>query len=114
MFEHKREKLASKEIYRKRLIKYSFISVLMITGSLLIGILGYHYIAHLEWIDAFMNAAMILGGMGPVDEITDNSARIFAGCYAIFCGVAFLLSMGVIVTPIVHRFYHKFHLEIKD
>lgn len=114
MFEHKKAKLATREVYRRRLVKYSVMSMMILIVSLLVGILGYHFIARLEWIDAFMNAAMILGGMGPVDPLPDKTAMIFAGCYAIFCGVAFLLSMGVVVTPIVHRFYHKFHLEIKD
>lgn len=114
MFEHKTEPLAGGKVYRARIVKYSFISLFMLIGSLLVGVLGYHFIARLEWIDAFMNAAMILGGMGPVDPLPDKAAMIFAGCYAIFCGVIFLLSMGVIISPIVHRFYHKFHLEIKD
>jgi hypothetical protein len=72
---------------------------------------GYHFFEGLRWIDAFANAAMILSGMGPLDPIKTNAGRLFAGFYAIFSGVAFLTTVGVLLAPVVHRFLHRFHLE---
>jgi hypothetical protein len=80
-------------------------------GSLTLGTFGYHWIARLPWIDALLNAAMILTGMGPVNEMKTNSAKLFASAYALFSGVAFLSTMAVLVAPVVHRFLHKFHAE---
>jgi len=113
-FEHSKAKLASRKLFRKRMIKFGFISSSIFIFSLSIGILGYHYIAHLPWVDSFLDASMILGGMGPVDVLTTNGAKIFAGCYALFSGVAFLSSMALFLTPILHRFLHKFHLDIDE
>lgn len=114
MFEHSRTRLASKKVFRKRLIKFSLISISIFTVSLAIGILGYHYLAELGWVDSFLNASMILGGMGPVDMLKSRSAKIFAGLYSLFSGVAFLSSMALFLTPILHRFLHKFHLDVDD
>ncbi len=114
MFEHKRAKLASSKEYRSRLIKFSLISVGIFIFALGIGIAGYMGYGHMNLIDAFYNASMILGGMGPPDPIINPPARIFAGMYALFCGIVFLLSMGIVITPIVHRFMHKFHVDTKD
>jgi hypothetical protein len=72
---------------------------------------GYHFIEGLPWIDAFANAAMILSGMGPLDPIKTAAGRLFAGVYAIFSGVAFLSTVGILLAPVVHRSLHKFHLE---
>jgi hypothetical protein len=114
VLEHRKAKLASPQEFRKRLLKFSLISALIFTVSLVIGVLGYHYLGRLGWVDSFMNASMILGGMGPVDPLPDNTAKMFAGVYALFCGVAFLLGMGIVITPIAHRFFHKFHADIND
>lgn len=114
IFEHRRSKVAPVKVFRKRLIKFSLIGTGMFIVSLFIGVLGYHILGKESWVDAFMNASMILGGMGPVDPLPDDSAKIFAGIYALFSGVAFLLGMGVIITPVVHRFFHKFHADIDD
>jgi hypothetical protein len=114
MFEHSASKLATREKFKSRVFKSLMISVGIFAFSLLIGIFGYHYIAGLGWTDAFMNASMILGGMGPVDILTTKASKLFAGFYALFSGVAFLSGMAVIVTPLLHRFLHKFHLETDD
>lgn len=114
MFEHNKARLASKEQFRSRLMKFTFISAVIFIFSLSIGILGYHFIAGLRWVDSFLNASMILGGMGPVDLLASDPAKIFAGCYSLFSGVAFLSSMAIFLTPILHRFLHKFHLDIDD
>jgi len=83
----------------------------VVVGSLLIGMVGYHIFEHMGWIDSFANASMILSGMGPLGELKTAAGKIFAGCYALFSGVAFLTSVGLVFAPIFHRFLHKFHLE---
>jgi hypothetical protein len=79
--------------------------------SLGIGMAGYHVFEKMSWLDAFANASMILSGMGPLAPVQSNGGKIFAGCYALFSGIAFLSSVGVIFAPVFHRFIHKFHLE---
>ena len=82
--------------------------------SLGLGIAGYHWIGHLPWVDAFLNASMILAGMGPVDPLEGAPAKLFASVYALFSGVVFLSSVGVLVTPVAHRMIHWLHLELTD
>ena len=74
---------------------------------------GYHYSEDMPWIDAYVNAAMILSGMGPVTELHTNAGKIFAGSYALFSGIIFLVVIAVILAPLFHRFLHKFHLQDK-
>jgi len=80
-------------------------------GALGLGMLGYHFFERLPWIDAFANASMILSGMGPLATIQTSEGKIFAGCYALFSGLAFITIVGVIFAPVFHRFLHTFHLE---
>jgi hypothetical protein len=114
MFEHTKARLAPRPKFRKRLLIAGLLSFTIFTSSLLIGVFGYHYLAELPWVDSFLNASMILGGMGPVDLLKNDASKIFAGCYSLFSGVAFLSSMAIFLTPILHRFLHKFHLDIED
>ena len=79
----------------------------------MIGVIGYRYIAHAEWIDAFHNASMILSGMGPVIEIKNASGKIFSSFYALFSGVVFITNIGVILAPAAHRLFHRLHLQEK-
>ncbi|MBI4211924.1 MAG: hypothetical protein HY540_04720 [Deltaproteobacteria bacterium] len=111
MFEHHRHPLLSREEYFKRLLKNFGVAAIIIAIALGIGILGYHVFGRLPWIDAFLNASMILTGMGPVDTMTTPSAKIFASCYALFSGIAFLSIIVIVLAPIIHRFLHTFHLE---
>lgn len=76
-----------------------------------IGMLGYHFLEHYGWVDSYVNAAMILSGMGPLDPIKTEAGRIFAGTYALFSGVAFLTTVGFFLMPVLHRLLHKLHLE---
>jgi hypothetical protein len=85
-------------------------SLAMIAVALGMGIGGYHWIAGLGWIDSVLNAAMILGGMGPVDRLETTGAKLFAAAYAIFSGLVFISVMGVVLAPVMHRIIHKFHL----
>jgi hypothetical protein len=116
MFEHHTDPLASSSEFRQRLMRFGSFATGIILLSLGIGILGYHYIVHLPWVDSLLNAAMLLGGMGPVDTIDLDTTpeKLFASFYALFSGVVFLVAVGVIATPIFHRFLHRFHLEIED
>lgn len=84
----------------------------IIALSLGVGVVGYHGLAGLPWLDALLNAAMILTGMGPVDAITTTRGKVFATFYALFSGIAFLSVMAVLIAPIVHRFLHRFHLDL--
>ncbi|HXU12582.1 MAG TPA: hypothetical protein VN898_11500 [Candidatus Binatia bacterium] len=84
----------------------------LVSGSLALGVLGYHLLAGLSWIDALVNASMILTGMGPVNEMTTVGAKLFASFYALFSGVAFLTIVAVLLAPAVHRFLHRFHLDL--
>lgn len=114
MFEHRKSLLATQKQFRNRLLKAGTISFFIFLISLLAGIIGYHFSADFDWVDSFLNASMILGGMGPVGELPNNASKIFAGCYALFSGVAFISSMAIFITPILHRFLHKFHLDEDD
>lgn len=84
----------------------------IIAVSLGLGVLGYHELAGLPWVDALLNAAMILTGMGPVNEISTIRGKLFATCYALFSGIAFLSVVAVLFAPVMHRFLHRFHLEL--
>ena len=86
---------------------------LTIAVALYAGMVGYHYLAGLGWVDSFLNASMILGGMGPVNELHSNAAKLFAGCYALFSGLLFIVIMGVLFAPIFHRILHHFHIDSK-
>jgi len=83
----------------------------IIAGSLGIGILGYRFLEHFNWIDALLNASMILGGMGPVGELKTTAGKIFASFYALYSGLIVLVAAGVIFAPVLHRFLHRFHLD---
>lgn len=110
MYERKDELLASPQIFARRLALNGLIGALLLAFSLGIGMLGYHFLENLSWIDSLLNASMILGGMGPVDPMKTNAGKIFASFYAIYSGVILLASVGILIAPIFHRFLHHFHL----
>ena len=112
--EHKTSKLLSRRDFVVRLGWFWLFGCLFLAFSLGIGTLGYHVTANLNWVDAFLNASMILTGMGPVDKLETNVSKLFASFYAIFSGVSFLTFCGVLFTPIYHRFMHQFHLDLGD
>jgi hypothetical protein len=111
MFEHHKQPLLSREEFFWRSIRYAFWAFLLVLVSWLIGILGYHGFEHLPWLDSVLNAAMILGGMGPVNALQTNAGKIFASFYALFSGMVFLVAVGVLLAPTLHRVMHKFHLK---
>lgn len=113
-FEHNSEPLLSSQLYAKRIINHFSFGFVIILVSLLIGIAGYHFFEGIGWIDSLLNASMILGGMGPVTELKTDAGKIFASFYALFSGIIFLVTVGIIFAPIVHRFLHRLHLKKKQ
>jgi hypothetical protein len=111
VFEHRLSPLLPLPAFRARLLKMAALGLALIAASLAVGMLGYHYIAGQTWPDSYLNAAMILSGMGPVGDLKSTASKIFAGSYALYSGLALILIAGIILSPIVHRFLHKFHLE---
>jgi hypothetical protein len=111
MAEHRKDQLLPRREFVRRLGGSVAAGAVLIVFSLSIGMLGYHFLGGLAWIDAFLDSAMILSGMGPLSPLHSDAAKLFAGCYAIYCGIALLATTGVILTPVIHRSLHKFHLE---
>ncbi|ADV48737.1 hypothetical protein Celal_1424 [Cellulophaga algicola DSM 14237] len=100
--------------FAKRVIKYAVFATILLAFSLGIGVLGYHYIGTLNWIDSIYNASMILTGMGPVDEMKTDAAKLFASSYAIFSGVIFLSTVAIFFAPFAHRLMHLLRIEDID
>jgi hypothetical protein len=113
MFEHHHEPLLPKRKFFWRVLKYTLFSVALIVASLLVGIVGYHAFGELSWVDSFLNAAMLMGGMGPTSTLQTEAGKIFAGIYALYCGMVLLIAVAIFAAPIFHRFLHHFHLEKK-
>ena len=111
MYEHRSKPLLSRRQFAARLARYAALGITFIFISLGIGMVGYHVLEKMDWVDSFANASMILSGMGPLGELKTTAGKIFAGCYALFSGVAFLTSIGVVFAPVYHRFLHRFHME---
>jgi hypothetical protein len=111
MFEHRTKPLLPRKEYFRRIVRHAALGFAIIVVALGIGMTGYHFFEKLPWIDAFVNAAMILSGMGPVATLQTDGGKIFAGCYALFSGLALIAILGIIFAPVVHRSLHKFHLE---
>ncbi len=112
--ERRHQPLAPRRVFVRRVLLYLAFSISIIACSLGIGILGYHYTEGLSWLDSLLNASMILGGMGPVDALRTDAGKLFASFYALFAGMVFLVAVGVVFAPIVHRFLHTFHVAPDD
>jgi hypothetical protein len=97
-----------------RLAHSGIIAIALIAVSLFIGMSGYHLFEGLSWIDAFLNASMLLGGMGPVNAPATSGGKLFAGLYALYCGLAVIVVAGVILAPVAHRILHRFHFERRN
>jgi hypothetical protein len=111
MFERRSHQLASRGLFLRRVLRNVLVACLLLGVSWAIGIMGYHELEGLSWLDAALNAAMILSGMGPVDILHAASAKVFASFYALYSGVVFLAVAALIFAPIAHRLLHRFHLE---
>jgi hypothetical protein len=95
----------------RRVFGHAAAAIALVVGSLLIGMWGYYHYERLPLRDAFLNAAMLLGGMGPVDAPESNGGKVFAGLYALYAGLVFLVSVALVLAPVVHRVLHRFHLK---
>ena len=111
MIEHRYRPLLPRPLFYRRVARNAAFGLAFILVSLGIGMVGYHATEKLPWLDAFLNAAMILSGMGPVASLQTSAGKFFAGCYALYSGLALVTSIGIIFAPVFHRFLHKFHLE---
>jgi hypothetical protein len=112
-FEHRQDKLAPWSVFLWRLARFFCFGLLMIGAALFIGVAGYHWIAGFDWINSLLEASMILGGMGPVngDHLATRASKVFASGYALFSGLVFIAAMSIILSPVIHRFMHTFHLD---
>jgi hypothetical protein len=110
--ERKGRPLASIRVFLWRLGRNFIATLGIVAFSLTLGTLGYHYLGHVGWVDGFLNASMILTGMGPVDRMESTDGKLFAAFYALYSGLAFLTMVAVLITPIYHRFIHSFNLEV--
>ena len=111
MYERPSQPLLTTRAYLRRQVVHILIAMTMIFGSLFMGVIGYHGLEGFSWIDSLVNASMILGGMGPVNELHTSYGKLFASFYALYSGIIFLIAAGVMVVPLFHRFLHRFHLE---
>ena len=112
MGEHHLHPLAPRKVFLRRLGRTATLAGLLIFGSLTMGVLGYHFLGDLSWLDSILNASMILAGMGPVNPIPTPSGKLFASGYALFSGVALLSSVAVLIAPVIHRILHRYHLDL--
>jgi hypothetical protein len=113
VFEHRSKPLLPRREFIKRMIFFALLSAGFTIFSLLLGMIGYRIFEDFSWVDAFVNAAMLMGGMGPVNELHSDAGKIFAGFYSMYCGLVFILAVGLLVAPIFHRFLHRFHLDLE-
>lgn len=111
MYEHRTQPLLPRAKFAQRVARHGGIAFVAVILALLSGVMGYHYFAHLGWIDALVNASMILGGMGPVNVMTSDRAKVFASVYALFSGLFFIGLLAVLLVPFAHRLLHRLHLE---
>jgi hypothetical protein len=111
MYESRKDRPIAGHRFARRLALHAAVAVGVLFGSLLLGMAGYAYFEGLAWRDAFLNAAMLLGGMGPVDKLRTEGGKLFAGVYALYAGMVFLVVASLILAPVVHRVLHTFHWD---
>ena len=111
MYEHRSKPPVSRRRFLRRVLLHFAAAMVLLIGSIAIGMAGYTYYEHLAWRDAFLNTAMLLGGMGPVDPPRTNGGKLFAGLYALYAGLVFLITAALLFTPVLHRLLHKFHWD---
>ena len=109
MYEPKTHPLIPRHLFIRRVLLHFVVALALLLASLMLGMAGYEYFEQLPWRDAFLNSAMLLGGMGPVDAPRTNGGKLFAGLYALYAGLVFLVAVGLVFAPVVHRVMHKFH-----
>jgi hypothetical protein len=110
-YEHRSQPLISRRQFARRVWLHFLVASGIVLMSLIIGMAGYHVLARFSWLDSFLNASMLLGGMGPVGDIPTSSGKIFAGMYALYAGLVLIAASAVMLTPVLHRLLHRFHWE---
>lgn len=113
-FEHHSQALLPLEEFASRMFASAGVAMTLIALSLLIGMFGYHKLEHLGWLDSFLNASMLLGGMGPIHIPATDGGKLFAGFYALYSGLAVVMVTGIVLAPIAHRILHRFHIDERD
>src|SRR5207247_9190508 len=109
MYDRRKQRLLSRFEFGKRVGRQALVAVVVLVFGLGIGVAGYHWLAHLNWIDSLLNASMILRGIAPVDPLPTNAAKLFASFYALFSGLSFIGIVSVLLAPFVHRMVHRFY-----
>ncbi len=113
-YESKHEPLLSHWDFIQRFGKNLLLAAILVLESLGVGMCGYHFLESMSWLDSFVNASMILSGMGPAATLATPGGKLFAGCYALYSGLALVMISGLLIAPVVHRAFHRFHLEADD
>lgn len=113
-YEHARHRLLPWPVFLRRAAIHALVACGGVVVAVAIGTIGYHALGGLQWVDAFLNASMILSGMGPVDKLETSAAKIFAACYALFSGLVFIALMGLVLAPWAHRVLHKMHMDEEE
>jgi hypothetical protein len=111
MYEHRKQRPLTRSQFAVRVLAHVSMAAGAIAVALSAGVCGYHFVAGLNWVDALLNASMILGGMGPVDPLHGDAAKVFASFYALFSGLAFIAVLAVLLAPFLHRLMHRLHME---
>lgn len=110
-YESKADVPLTRAVFLKRMLLHVLLAIVLLALSLGMGMIGYRCLERLSWLDAFLNSAMLLGGMGPVDEPVTPGGKLFAGLYALYAGLVFIVSAALMLTPVAHRVLHKFHWD---
>jgi hypothetical protein len=111
-FERRYQPLLSRREFAWRYVRWITVALIILIVSLTAGVCGYHFLEGIPWIDSLLNASMILGGMGPVDTLKTKAGKLFASFYALYSGLLLISLAGLMLTPLIHRFLHRFHLEL--
>ena len=114
MYEHQSAPLLSHRRFVRRLLSHLLWACVLVAVSLVLGTIGYHWLGRMSWIDGFLNAAMLLGGMGPIGDVPTNSGKLFAGLFALYAGLVLIGVTTVVLAPVLHRILHIVHLEEAD
>jgi NO-binding membrane sensor protein with MHYT domain len=111
VYEHRKDRLLTRAQFARRVLGHVSLATGSAAATLFVGMAGYHFLAGLNWVDSLLNASMILGGMGPVDALKTDAAKIFASFYALFSGLVFIGLLAVLLAPFFHRAMHRFHID---
>jgi len=114
MFERKGQPVLPLKLFYRRLAANAALATAIVGGTLGLGVGGYHFLGGLPWIDALVNASMLLGGMGPVDPVRATGGKLFVSFYALFCGLVLIAATAILFAPFFHRFLHRFHMDMDD